>query len=309
MFFAEHLPDALGTSSVDCWYILKSLELPCLNPSGTHAHELSMVTSVLFPTIDNNVYHLPLTQVVSHYLYYELVWKKTGGPMPMLPDTLGTPAFLKAASYLIINQKSVLDIIDFARQDSGKLPDFLANLNDYGKQIKTMASEIDTTATLLEAATLGYSYFGAGGFFGDSEKVWGEPTTPSNSMAVKAVRVRYISDENFEGIPYMKKDMDYAIGYPVKIGDPEDRTKPELKAGKLSLDKNLDESTSSAIKVYAETVRVSAAPGKSIPISGSESIYNILPILKDFLPRNAGGKRKTKKHSRKPRRKTKACRK
>ena len=307
MFFAEHIPDALGTSSVDCWHILKGLRYPCVNPSGTHAHELSMVNSVLFPRIDQNEYHLPLTQVVSHYLYYECVWKKTGGPMPMLPDTLGTPAFLKAATYLTIKGGgSFLDAINFARQDSGKLPDFLANIKDYGKgDIGTMASEIDTSNTLLEAAHLKYTTFGAGGFFGDSEKVWGKPDTPSNSMAVKAVRVIRNNTEGINDgeIAYMKTDGDNIIGYPVKIGDPEDRTKPELKAGKLSLDKNLDDATYAAIKIYAETVRKSAAP-PSGPIGETVSIYEVVPELANMSNMSGGKRRKTNKRLRNLKRKT-----
>jgi hypothetical protein len=41
---APKIPNTcLGTSSVDCWHILRTLGLPCLSPVGTHAHELSMV--------------------------------------------------------------------------------------------------------------------------------------------------------------------------------------------------------------------------------------------------------------------------
>jgi len=273
---AYGLTNAIGTSSCDSWYILRSLGLPCLNPVGTHAHELSMVCSVLFPQLDQNSQHLPLTQVIGHYLYYELVAKKTGGAMAMLPDTLGSRAFLKAATYLTLGGKPFLSLIKNARQDSGDLKDFLDNMMDFGFQGTKMASEIDDTSTLLEASRLGYNSFGAGGFFGDSEKVWGSKKASSNSMAVKAVRVQYPMSAPVSGIPYMKNlDDGTVIGYPVKIGDPTSRKKPELAEGKLSLDKNLDLATIEAIKGYAGLVRVSASKGE---VEGSKSIEEVFSL-------------------------------
>jgi len=263
--------------------------LPCLSPAGTHAHELSMVISVLFPHVDQNPQHLPLTQIIGHYLYSELVWKKTKGPMAMLSDTLGTRAFMKAANYVSLpsadgNRQRFLDIVGTGRQDSGKLPDFVRNMNEFGYvdgdgAIKAMmASEIDTTDTLLEASHLGYASFGAGGFFGDSEKVWGDKSAPSNSMAVKAVRVMYEADagRNYSKIPYMSVEGVNVIGYPVKVGDPSEFNKPQLGEGKLSVDKNLPAHkieyvregirqravhnvvSVEGIKEYAEGVRVAA---------------------------------------------------
>ena len=268
--------NAIGTSSCDSWFILKSLGLPCLNPVGTHAHELSMVISVLFPQLDQNPQHLPLTQVIGHYLYYELVAKKTGGAMTMLPDTLGSRAFLKAATYLQVEGEPFLKKIKNARQDSGDLKDFLDNMTDFGFTGTKMASEIDDTSTLLEAAKLGYDSFGAGGFFGDAEKVWGSKKASSNSMAVKAVRVQYKSKDSVHTIPYMKAMEDgTVIGYPVKIGDPSSRKKPELAEGKLSLDKNLDSATIEAIKRYAGLVRVSASQGAVDELKSIEEIFSI----------------------------------
>ena len=91
--------------------------------------------------------------------------------MPMLPDTLGTRTFLRAASSITLpaeKNATFLSKITSARQDSGKLSNFIENIKDFGYTGGKMASEIDTTATLLEAATLKYGSFGAGGFFGDS---------------------------------------------------------------------------------------------------------------------------------------------
>ena len=303
---------ALGTSSCDSWYLLTNMGLPCLNPSGTHAHELSMVTSVLFPQVDQNEFHIPVTQVIGHYLYSELVWKKMGkkGPMPMLPDTLGSRGFMRAAKYLTIpdesgKQQPFLNIISSARQDSGDLSDFAENMKDFGYTGSKMASEIDTTGTLLEAAELGYNSFGAGGFFGDSEKVWGNKDASSNSMAVKAVRVMYKDDGKFsiDGIPYIKNEGEMITGYPVKIGDPAERSKPQLAEGKLSLDKNLPVEILEKIKTYAETVRVSsAAAAKDI---GQKALSSIITIERGLVAVDVvGGKRKSK--SRKSRKARKA---
>jgi hypothetical protein len=289
---------ALGTSSVDCWHILKSIGLPCLAPAGTHAHELSMVTSVLFPHVDQNLQHLPLTQIIGHYLYYELVWKKTGGLMAMLPDTLGTRAFMKAANYVTIpkadgGRQRFLDIIQTARQDSGKLKNFIRNMKDFGYTndgtsagtVKAMmASEIDDTEKLLEAAQLDYATFGAGGFFGDAEKVWGNPKASSNSMAVKAVRVKYVADteRDYSTIGYMRRVGDVVVGfptkvmgYPVKIGDQEDFDHPRLAEGKLSLDKNLPIAELAPIKAYAELVRVSA---QNRAVAGTKNLETFFTV-------------------------------
>ncbi len=294
--------ECLGTSSVDSWFLLRRMGLPCLTPIGTHAHELSMVTSALFPHIDQNKYNLPITQIIGHYLYYELVWKKTGGLSPMLPDTLGTRAFMKAANLIKINvskteTKKFIDIIQFARQDSGKLPHFKENMIEFGflnpdessKMVggvptSMMASEIDTSKSLLEASNIGYACFGAGGFFGDSEKVWSNPDKKSNSMAVKAVRVMYedTSSNNYASIPYMVRNENVITGYPVKIGDPDERLLTQLKEGKLSLDKNLTNAKLSEIKRYAANVRAKAVnlnyePPIMAPVDGIniDTLFNI----------------------------------
>jgi hypothetical protein len=282
--------------------------LPCLTPIGTHAHELSMVSSALFPHIDQNKYNLPITQIIGHYLYYELVWKKTRGLSPMLPDTLGTRAFMKAANLIKINVSErptkFIDVIQIARQDSGKLSHFKQNMIEFGflnhdgssKMVggvptSMMASEIDTSKSLLEALNNGYACFGAGGFFGDSEKVWSNPDKKSNSMAVKAVRVMYEDNSlnNYKSIPYMIRNGNVITGYPIKIGDPDERLLGVLKEGKLSLDKNLPNETLTAIKRYAETVRAKAVnPNYDAPIvAPAEGIHmdTLFNIESGIIPR------------------------
>ncbi len=252
----------LGTSSCDSWYILRQLGLPCLNPIGTHAHELSMVTSVLFPQLDYNNHGLPITQILGHYLYYKLIGEKTGMPMPMLPDTIGTRAFMLAANCVKVNNNiDFIDLVKTARQDSGSLTYFKQIVESFGFNGPIMASEIDTTSTLLMAANLQYSSFGAGGFFGDSEKVWSDKSVSSNSMAAKAIRVQYTNIDNnhsnYHNVPYIKRFPSYIIGYPVKIGDPTSASNIELTGCKLSLDKNLDPSILEEIKQYLEGIRSS----------------------------------------------------
>jgi len=304
MFFADHFiqlgitPEpqsiktlCIGTSSVDSWCLLTNKNLPCLVPVGTHAHELSMVTSVLFPQLDyNNKYRLPFTQIIGHYLYYKLVISKTKGLMAMLPDTLGTRAFMKAANMVTIKIadgpiQKFLDVITSARQDSGKLQDFIDNMTEFGYNRAIMASEIDTTDTLLSAAIKGYNSFGAGGFFGDSEKVWGDKAAKSNSMAVKAVRVVYqrTADLQYNEIPYIVLDegTGKVTGYPIKIGDPDEKLQRTLKNGKLSLDKNLPAAKLALIKNYAQEVRE-----RAVNFSSDEKCTQI--SLEQFFTVDAG---------------------
>jgi hypothetical protein len=282
----------LGTSSCDALFILKNiLNLPCHNVVGTHAHEMSMVSSILFAEVDLN--NVPYSQVISHYLYYLLTWKKTQGMMPMLPDTLGTRPFLLACNQLLLSdQRTFLDHISSARQDSGELNAFIQNMKDFGylenpaKQTPStlMASEIDTTATLLEANQLGYHYFGAGGFYGDSVKVWDDKRISSNSMAVKAVRVSFIPKEkqltvlNKNPSPIIQLNQGVVTGYPVKIGDTTPGKEGIIAQGKLSIDRNLDDTQFEAIKSFARNIRANAgSPGT--PHSGAIPIKNINDML------------------------------
>ena len=64
-----------------------------------------------------------------------------------------------------------------------------------------MASEIDDADKLIEASKAGYGTYGAGGFKGDSEKVWkitGDGSAFTASMAVKAIRVWWITETSWE---------------------------------------------------------------------------------------------------------------
>jgi hypothetical protein len=113
---------------------------------------------------------------------------------------------------------SLLSLITSARQDSGKLKDFRQILENYGCKCSLFASEIDDLNTLLEADSLGYKFFGAGGAMGDSEKVWnvtGEKAF-SASMAVKIIRMWLVDPTTGSW---------FRCRSPVKRGDGEDPAK------------------------------------------------------------------------------------
>ncbi len=265
----------LGTSSVDSYFELTSLGLSCLKPVGTHAHELSMVISILFPYFDKNKFFLPLTQIIGHYLYRQLSAAPRPTPagvvlFPMLPDTLGTAAFMKAANWVKFDGESFIKKINSARQDSGKLENFLTLMEEWGYLLGKMASEIDDAETLLNAMILGYTTSGAGGFFGDSVKVWNpDKKYHPPSMAVKAVKVEYCVPEAEEQLyrelyfPHINitynGDRTYHVkGFPIKVGDPENMENAALAEGKLSLDKTLPADLIEAIKCWVSYRRVRA---------------------------------------------------
>ncbi len=275
----------LGTSSVDAVLFLRTLLLVpdngetrdlmkrndptkpnVLSFVGTHAHELSMVLSVLYHNLDVNQLQLPFSQVLGHYLYEELVRKKTLGPLPMLSDTLGTPAFVIAASIMILNDNVFLSFVNSARQDSGDLVDFEHVLDLIGYKGGCMASEIDDTATLLKASLLTkYNTFGAGGYFGDSNKVF-DKRGINISMAVKVVRVEcvYKEDEVHEHPPHItyeqRDDVRICVGYPIKTGDSSDiiNEAERTQIGKFSADKTLSDDKLIAMKEYAIKIRENA---------------------------------------------------
>jgi ubiquitin len=226
-YASRFYPNCIGTSSMDAWHTLsRKLELPnIVPPAGTHAHELSMVFMSLFPELDANDERIPYSQALVHYMFYKLVHQGYTGAMPMLPDTLGTAAFLKAAEACRVTpmlrgkpqhdvaKVPLLSLITSGRQDSGRLDNFKSLVGLYPDfKGSMMASEIDTKEDLLEAASQGYASFGAGGFMGDSEKVWNVNADKlSASMAVKVIRV-FVNGER-------------TSVQPVKLGDGDDDAK------------------------------------------------------------------------------------
>jgi nicotinic acid phosphoribosyltransferase len=233
---AKRIPNSkiAGTSSFDAWYVLttKMGFTNIIPPVGTHAHEIQMGAQALFANFDlspANPEFLPLSACISTLLYLYTAHKGGPGPMPMLPDTLGTEAFMKAAAAFMVHPMkdgqldttqwvSLLSLITSARQDSGKLEAFVEIMKKYGCKCGLFASEIDELKTFLEASALGYKFFGAGGALGDSEKVWnvtGEKAF-SASMAVKIIRMWLLDPTTGSWVRCRS---------PVKLGDGNDPVK------------------------------------------------------------------------------------
>ena len=239
-FLAKKIPGAkiAGTSSFDAVHFLtKKLGLTDIIGSvGTHAHEIQMLAQSLYAWLDNhagNPEHLPLSACVSTYLYYLTAHQGKSGPMPMLPDTLGTRAFCKAAACFMVRPMKdgvlmeewvpLLSVINSARQDSGDLGDFEKTVRQYGFEGGLMASEIDDAEKLIQARDAGYTTFGAGGFMGDSEKVWkvtGDGSAFTASMAVKVVGVWFVTTSSCGTAEVSEK-----CPSPCKLGDGTDPAK------------------------------------------------------------------------------------
>jgi nicotinic acid phosphoribosyltransferase len=276
---------SLGTSSCDSLYILKNTddveEGKLKPPAGTHAHELSMTISALFPDLD---YQIPAaTQIIGHYLYWSETMKKKPitevGPVPALPDTIGTTVFLRASKMIAIkdgnnNEDLFFNKISTFRQDSGEMKDFKKHVTNFGYEGGVMASEIENIESIQKAIKNKYSTFGAGGFYGDSAKAWiPEEITkkiiiPDNSMAVKVRRVLNCSDnytllkkepiaintnyfkscdDNFNNLlsNYNSKSnegLEELSKFPIKTGDKNIENVCE-KSTKLAIDKNMSKIT------------------------------------------------------------------
>jgi nicotinic acid phosphoribosyltransferase len=168
----------LGTSSFWALQTLKNLGHPCqIQPSGTHAHELSMTLNVLYGD-ELDVYEKGFvgSQILGHLLYKYLSAGKTA--TPMLTDTVGTRSFLETAKQLKDGEKAALCSFVSARQDSGKLAEYVEIMKYYVKDASCekppgfMASEIDERDKDFDTAMdLDYTLAGVGGALGDSEKI------------------------------------------------------------------------------------------------------------------------------------------
>jgi nicotinic acid phosphoribosyltransferase len=249
-YASRYYPNCIGTSSFDAWYTLtKVLGMPkIVPPAGTHAHELSMVYMCLYPELDQNPEGIPFSQAKAHADYYRLVHQGFTTPMPMLPDTLGTHAFMKAAENTKVTYMmdgvpqphgvSFLKVLTSARQDSGTIEEFSKTLAEYPDYKGTMmASEISSCKDLVTARVAGYASFGAGGFMGDSESVWSvNKERLSVSMAVKPVRV-YLNGVRTEV-------------QPVKLGDGA--------SGKATCDTTLPKETQETILRNANLIKQAA---------------------------------------------------
>jgi hypothetical protein len=249
----------LGSSSVLSCYLTRDLGvsqelIPVV--AGTHAHELSMVIGACLGEVDDKA-GMPLSQIIGHMLYFyrsRPLGDVAAAPqpgrrswMPMLPDTLGTKAFMKTASKLKVPHgvhkgQGILEVIGAARQDSGSLEGFKKLMEEYGYNGGLMASEIETADDLQTAAKNGYRFFGAGGFMGDSEKAW-DKSKNNISMACKVLRV-YVGPEGSR----KKVETRYS---PVKTGETSDGV---IKEGKFEADGTLTAEQLSEIRERAQVL-------------------------------------------------------
>ena len=245
-FLAKKIPGAkiAGTSSFDAVHFLtnKLGFTDIIGSVGTHAHEIQMLAQSLYAWLDKhplNPEGLEMSACLTTYMYYRTAHQGKSGPdgkplqMPMLPDTLGTRAFCKAAACFMVYQMKdgvldtstwvpLLSLIKSARQDSGDLGEFARTVRQYGFEGGLMASEVDDAKKLMEASKAGYDAYGSGGFMGDSENVWnvtGEPAF-SASMAVKPVDVWLVTTSPCETAKVFEK-----CPSPCKLGDGTDPTK------------------------------------------------------------------------------------
>jgi len=205
-----------------------------------------MTVGAVVGEIDDEV-GMPLSQVVAHALYFYCSRplgdvRAAGRPalMPMLPDTLGTRAFMKVAQMLTIPHgphkgAPVMSVIGAARQDSGGLADFKKLMDEFTYNGALMASEIETVEDLILAKENGFKLFGAGGYLGDSEKAW-DSTKTNISMAVKVLRVHIKGEKS----PFT----------PVKTGETSDAG--QIKEGKFEADGTLSPSDLQATRERAQ---------------------------------------------------------
>lgn len=174
----------LGTSSFWALQTLTILGIvPGINPTGTHAHELSMTLATLYPELDDPQIGFVGSQLLGHILYSIL--SGGNGKVPLLSDTVGTANFLKTACALMLpeflrgkGETNCFTRFSAARQDSGELEDYKLLMMMYSALSKRdncpmlMASEIDDRdLDFIKAILLGIQLAGVGGALGDSEKI------------------------------------------------------------------------------------------------------------------------------------------
>jgi len=125
---------------------------------------------------------------------------------------------------------------------------------EFGFTGALMASEIETPNDLFTARDCGYTLFGAGGFMGDSEKVW-DTTQRNISMAVKVCRV-YLGGELLERMP-------------VKTGETSDQG--QIKEGKFEADGTLSPERMASVRARAQVL---ATAEKKLDSASMQELVN-----------------------------------
>lgn len=278
----------LGTSSVTAVYMSldAGVTAECVpRCAGTHAHELSMVLAALLGDADDEA-GMPLSQMVGHSLYFyesrpqgDVQDPSRKVLMPMLPDTLGTRAFMKTAQMLKLplgphSDEPLLSVIGSGRQDSGTLEAFKKVMDEFDYKGAMMASEIEIPEDLFTARDNSYKIFGAGGFMGDSEKAW-DTTKKNISMASKVLRV------------YVKGRRVPSKHTPVKTG--ETSGEGLIKEDKFEADGTL---SSDELKAVKERAQVMATADPKLDATALQELF--AKTLARFIPRKKGkGKART----------------
>ena len=165
----------LGTSSIDCRKIL--FENYPIKNIGTSGHELQMVFACLYSEYDQN---LPLSSLYTHYCLH----KEENEKICILPDTISSDSFLRAMQNIKINGQNFSEIVSKARHDSGDIEKFCELFPEFDV-ISTEISYLSDLERLQQFDSV--KSFGAGGFFGDSNKVHNDERNVN--IAVKVVRV------------------------------------------------------------------------------------------------------------------------
>lgn len=239
-----------------------------------------------YPELDELARGTVATQCLGHALYLALSWP--GGDasrphrsalMPMLSDTLGSRAFLRAAATVLVppiepfheshRGRRLLDAIGGARHDSGSMAAFAALLRgacgeEQLRAMTIMTSEIGTAADLAEARKHGFTAVAAGGFFGDSEKAWADAPPGVSPASVRAAGREQAEDPGLTALTdvsmAVKPIAVYVRGartrfHPVKLGDPSpDAAAAGAVAGgpKVEIDAMLTAEARAACRARAE---------------------------------------------------------
>jgi len=203
--YLEHVWPELETSSLLAGRVFGGAGLP-KRLMGTWAHEGPMAFMALYG--EQLDLHLPISSVLWTLLFWGCTSNHT-----ILPDAAGSATYK-----CMLRDLGLLQEVQMARQDSGTLERFASVY----KGFPVMASEIETFADIQAALDLGYSAFGAGGFFGEKRRSLGTEF----SIAAKLTKAVRQSAAGSTRVGFAGKLGDFYGG----SWDKYDRVKDEKKA-------------------------------------------------------------------------------
>ena len=189
--YLEHLWPELDTSSLLSGRVFGNAS-SSKRLVGTWAHEGPMAFMAMYgQQLDRR---LPVSSV----LWTVLFWGITGNHT-ILPDAAGSATY----KYML-RDLGLLEDVAIARQDSGTLDRFASIFKGW----PIMASEIETFADIQSALDLGYTAFGAGGFFGEKRKSLGTEF----SIAAKLTKASREGEDGKQQVGYAGKLGDFSGG-------------------------------------------------------------------------------------------------